>query len=309
MRLFYKTNFDFMKWRKIAISSSATAILIGLVSLIIKGGPEYNIDFLGGTELQIQFQQPKKVQDLRNVLGSINYATAEIKDYGNSKNFLIRFSDTEGIKSTSVKIMTNLRRAFPLDMPELQASNIIGPKVGEELRISAVLAVLVTLVLLLIYIGFRFHFIFGVGAIIALFHDVIMTLGFFSVLNLEISVTVVGAFLTLVGYSLNDTIVVFDRIRENMKIHHREHLSINHIINLSINETLSRTIVTSLTTLIVIVVCLLFGGEVLRDFFLCLFFGIIVGTYSSVFIAAPIVAGWYSKREAKKIESYSVVYN
>lgn len=308
MRLFHKTNFDFMKWRRIAIGGSVVAILVGIVSLILKGGPAYNIDFLGGTEIQIQFQQSKKVEDLRNVLASVNYASAEIKEFGHSKSFLIRFSEVES-KTGSGQIMTSLKQAFPTDEPELQASNVIGPKVGEELRTSAVLAVLVTLVLLLVYIGFRFHFIFGVGAVVALFHDVLMTLGFFSVLNLEISVTVVGAFLTLVGYSLNDTIVIFDRIRENMKVHRREMLSISQVINLSINETLSRTVVTGVTTLIVIIVCLLFGGEVLRDFFLCLFFGILVGTYSSVFIAAPVVAGWFSKKGAKKVESHSVVYN
>lgn len=306
MRLFYNTNFDFMGWRKIAIAISVMMIFIGLASLFIKGGPAYSVDFLGGTELQIQFLQPRDPQDIRGVMASLNYGDAEIKEYGNPRDFLIRFRESKIEAVNTENIMAALNQAFPADPPQLLATNIVGPKIGQELRDSAIWAVMVSLVLLLVYIGFRFDFIFGVGAVIALFHDVIITLGFLSVLNREISIAVVAAFLTLVGYSLNDTIVVFDRIRENLKKRQREHLPIEQIVNMSINETLSRTIVTGVTTLIVIIVCLFFGGEVLRDFFLCLLFGILVGTYSSIFIASPVVVDWYSTRRKHK-EKHAII--
>jgi preprotein translocase subunit SecF len=306
MEFFRDTHFDFMSRRKIAIAISLAAILAGMVSLVIKGGPAYNIDFLGGTEVQVQFRQPKETQALREVLASINLAGAEIKQFGNNRDFVIREEEEEIATQISDRVMTALKQAFPEDPPELFAVNRVGPKIGKELRESAVWAVLISLVLLLLYISVRFEFVFAVGAVIALFHDVMITLGVFSILNLEISLTVVAAFLTLVGYSLNDTIVVFDRIRENLKVHRRESLPIEHLINLSINETLSRTIITGVTSLLVVIVFLFFGGEVLHDFFFCLLFGILIGTYSSVFIAAPIVVGWYKRHQTAKIKRQPV---
>lgn len=300
MEFFRKSNIDFVSKGKIAIFLSLLAILGGIVSLIMKGGPAYNIDFLGGVELQIQFQQPRNTQALRDFMSSLNYSKAEIKQFGGPHNFIVRFQESEAQKLGSDEILSNLKQAFPDDNPQLLSVSRIGPKIGAELRESAVWAVLLSLALILLYISFRFQFIFAVGAVIALVHDVLMTLGFCSVLNIEISLGVLAAFLTLVGYSLNDTIVVFDRIRENLVVHRRQALTMSHIVNLSINETLSRTILTGCTTLMVIIVALVFGGEVLRDFFLCLFFGILVGTYSSIFIAAPVLVTWYSKHGVEK---------
>jgi preprotein translocase subunit SecF len=300
MEFFHKTNFDFMAWRRVAISLSVTAILIGIVSMFLKGGPAYNIDFLGGSELQVRFQQPKTPEALRGAVAATDFRDVEIKQFGDPHHYVIRFQQQPDSQPGSEQVMTALKSAFPDNPPELLALSTIGPKVGHELQESAVWAVLFSLGLILIYISIRFEFIFAVGAVIALFHDVLITLGIFSILNREIGLTVLGAFLTLVGYSLNDTIVVFDRIRENLKVRRREAQTINQIINLSINDTLSRTILTGTTTLMVIVVSLAFGGEALRDFFLCLFIGIIVGTYSSVFIAAPVISGWYSKGRSVK---------
>jgi len=195
-----------------------------------------------------------------------------------------------------------LHKAFPDNALTLRSVESVGPKIGQELRSAAFWAIAVSLALLLLYISIRFEFIFAVGAVVALFHDVLITLGFFSLLNLEISLAVIAAFLTLVGYSLNDTIVVFDRIRENTKLHRRENLDIKRIINLSINQTISRTILTSLTTFIVVVVLYIFGGEVIHNFAFCMVLGIIVGTYSSVYIAAPLVVEWYEKHKVEQVK-------
>lgn len=304
MEFFHKPNFDFMSFRKIAITGSIAIICVGLISLFIKGGPAFNIDFLGGTELLVRFEKPTSSQEVRQGLATINLAEAEIKNIGKSTEYIIRFRSVQSEDVISPEnLIPKLSKAFPKDMPEVLSVNSVGPKVGHELQASAVWAVLVSLGLLLIYISFRFEFVFAVGAVIALFHDVLITLGIFSIFNREISLVVIGAFLTLVGYSLNDTIVVFDRIREKLHAKHRKDVSITQIINFSINETLNRTTLTSLTTLIVVLVSLIFGGEILRDFFLCLAVGIFVGTYSSVFIAAPIIVQWHSSVRKPRIKS------
>ena len=308
MHFFLKSNFDFMAWRKVAIAISLVAILVGLISLVVKGGPDYNIDFLGGSEIEVRFPQPKTTLEVRNALNAINLGDAEIKELGDPHLYIIRFLLPENIVKNpnapnSDAVMAAFAQAFPNEVTELLANSTIGPKIGQELRLSAVWAILVSLGLIFVYITYRFQSIFAVGAVVALFHDVLITLGFFSLMNREISLAVIGAFLTLVGYSLNDTIVVFDRIRENLKVHRREMLSIDQVINRSINDTLSRTILTGVTTLMVVIVCLLIGGEVLRDFFLCLLIGILVGTYSSIFIAAPVVAKWYQKSRTSHTHS------
>ena len=294
MRLLQNKHVDFMRWRGVAIAASLVVILAGVLSLVLKGGPAYGIDFRGGLELHLRFDGVHDPDAVRSALATVGYAAAEIKQYGRPEEILVRIGQDRGGAESTRTMLTALEAAFPGDPPELLASNTIGAKIGQELRESALSAILFTLGLLLVYIGIRFDFRFGVGAIVALFHDVLITLGVFSLLDREISIAVLAAFLTLVGYSLNDTIVVFDRIRENLRKRHRAVVPIEQIINASINETLSRTIITGLTTLIVVVVCLLFGGEVLRDFFLCLLIGILVGTYSSIFIAAPVITLWKS---------------
>jgi len=195
--------------------------------------------------------------------------------------------------------MKALRDAFPQNQPQERMVESVGPKIGKELRSAAIWATLISLVLILIYVSFRFEFIFAVGAVVALFHDVMVTLSFFSLLNMEVNLTVVAAFLTIVGYSLNDTIVVMDRIRENRRIHRDG--GIEKLINLSVNQTLGRTIITSLTVFIVVLILLFFGGDVIYNFSFAMTVGVISGVYSTVYIAAPIVVEWYKKAEVQKI--------
>ena len=292
-----------MKYRRLAFAGSGLAILAGIISLLIKGGPAYNIDFTGGTEMEIRFHNDKNVAELRTIVTALQLGSPEIKSAGSQQVFYIRFQE-EGA-DINTQVMKALKNAYPDDQPEVLQTNLVGPRVGAELRESAIYAILVTLALLLVYIGIRFDLVFGVGAVLALFHDVLITLGIFSLFNIEMSLAVVAAFLTLIGYSLNDTIVVFDRIRENLKSHQKRQAPIEDVINTSINETLSRTVITGMTTLMVVVVYLIYGGDVLRDFFICLFVGTVVGTYSSIFIASPVVADWYIHRRRSKGQTVS----
>ena len=301
MQLFHETHIDFLSIRKTALVVSSALMLVGLVSLLLKGGPQYGIDFLGGTEIHVQFKNEQKTADLREAMSAIGYGHAEIKQFGGARDYLIRVQQQQ-VEGTQVSdsVIEALRKAFPQDPPEVRSAESVGPKIGQELRAKAVWAVVISLGMILVYISIRFEVIFAVGAVIALFYNVLMTLGIFSLLNLEISLAVVAAFLTLVGYSINDTIVVFDRIRENLKIHRRENLGIERIINLSLNQTLSRTILTGLMTLLVVVILYLFGGEVIHNFAFCMLIGILIGTFSSVYIAAPLVVEWYKKHEVQK---------
>lgn len=301
-QFFRETNIDFMKNRKTAILVSAGLILIGVLSLLFKGGPLYGIDFLGGTEIHVQFMQDQSAGNVRSAMSALGYDKAEIKQFGGNRDYLIRVQELDTDALLSDKIVAGLKAAFTSNPLEMRSVESVGPKIGQELRDAAIWATLIALALILIYISFRFEFIFAVGAVVALFHDVLITLGFFSLLNLEISLAVVAAFLTLVGYSLNDTIVVFYRIREVLKTHRRESWPIEKVINTSINQTLSRTILTSGTTFIVVVVLYFFGGDVIHNFAFCMLVGIIVGTYSSIFIAAPLVVEWYKKHQIEKIK-------
>ncbi|NOZ57841.1 MAG: protein translocase subunit SecF [Calditrichaeota bacterium] len=299
MQFFKEPNINFVGSRKIAYFISGTLILVGLISLILHGGPKYSIDFLGGTAIQLRFEKPVQVGEVRAAMAELGLANAEIKHFGASNEVLIRVLTKQGAgEDVTKKIVEQLKKKLPDNPVEVRRIERVGPKIGSELRRAAIYAVFFSLGLLLIYISWRFEFKFAVGAIVALFHDVMITLGIFSILGQEISLAVVAAFLTLVGYSLNDTIVVYDRIRENLKIFRRE--SYETIINKSINQTLSRTIITSLTTFTVVLVLFLIGGEVIRGFTLALLIGVIVGTYSSIYVASPIVIEWQHWQERRK---------
>ncbi len=292
------TNFNFLRMRKIASYISGFVILIGLISLIINKGPNFGIDFVGGTIIQLQFQKDIDVGTIRNSLSSVNLGNSEIKMFGNTREILIKAEIQRGGENTAVLIQDVLSRDF-LDNPyEIRRVEEVGPKIGRELVKGAILSVIFAFLLMGIYISWRFELKFAIGAVAALIHDVFVTVGIFSLLNVEFSLPVVAAILTLVGYSLNDTIVVFDRIRENLKLLRREKNEV--IINKSINEVLSRTIITSLTTLFVIVIIFIFGGEVIHNFAFALLIGIITGTYSSIYVASPIVAAWKEKAELMK---------
>lgn len=295
MQFFQNTKIDFVGKRKVGYIISAALIVISLVSLVIHGGPSLGIDFTGGTTLDLAFENDITASDLREALSDVGFGDAEIKQIGlaSANDFIIRVERMEeGTEAGSV-IETELVKDFPNNPYDIRSVLEVGPKIGGELGRAAVLAVLISLLGILIYISWRFEFKFAAGAVIALFHDVVITLGIFSLLNLEISLAVVAAFLTIVGYSLNDTIVVFDRVRENLKVLRRE--SFPSIVNISLNQTLSRTVITSFTTLVVVLVLFLFGGAVIHNFSFALIVGVVIGTYSSLFVASPIVLEWTNK--------------
>jgi preprotein translocase subunit SecF len=295
MQFFKDAKYEIVSKRKIGYVVSSILILASIISLIIHGGPKYNIDFTGGTLLHLKFEKGVPVEDLRSELKELGYGDAEIKHFGADNEVSIRLGITSELDSTTTIIKDKISKAMP-DNPFIERRNeSVGPKIGKELIFDALMAILWSMVLILFYIMWRFEFKFSIGAIIALFHDVTITLGVFSILEIEISAPIIAAVLTIVGYSLNDTIVVYDRIRENLKTASKNIKDISGIVNSSINETLSRTIVTSMTTLIVVVILFFFGGEVLKTFALALIIGIVVGTYSSIFVASPIVIDWKSK--------------
>jgi len=295
MQLLQNTKIDFIGKRKIGYIISGFLIVVGLVSLVVHGGPALGIDFTGGTSLDLKFQNDVTASELRASLSDIGFGNAEIKQIGldQANEFLIRVEQMEEGTEAASMIEDELHKDFSDNQYEIRSVLEVGPKIGGELARAAVLAILISMLGILIYISWRFEFKFAAGAVAALFHDVIITLGIFSLLNLEISLAVVAAFLTIVGYSLNDTIVVFDRIRENLKLLRRD--TFTDIVNISLNQTLSRTVITSFTTLIVVAVLYLFGGEVIHNFSFALIVGIVIGTYSSLFVASPIVLEWQTR--------------
>ncbi len=292
-------DIDFVGKRRYAFALSALLIIAGIVSLILHGGPNYGIDFAGGTLLQVKFQKGVKIEELREVVRRLGLGEVLIQTFGSKDEFLIRLERSSGeLKGLSSMIKEGLRKAFGEGSFEIRRVEMVGPKVGKDLRQKGIKAIIFALIGILIYVSWRFEFRFAVGAVVALAHDVMITLGVFSLLDKEISLPVLAAFLTIVGYSLNDTIVVYDRIRENMRKRGNEPFS--RVINRSINETLSRTILTSLTTLIVVVVLFVLGGGVIHNFALALLVGIIVGTYSSIYVASPVVLHWQKKGDRGK---------
>ncbi len=300
MRIVRETHINFMSQRKVASLLSAIIILSGLVSLLINGGPKLSIDFKGGTIVSVQYNEDMDITAVRETLSTIDidgqvfdFSNEEVKYFGSNSAISVRVPHIESSPSNfGQKIADHLYNSFVDKVPEdktlfLLNKGSVGPKIGAELSGKALMAIISALGLILLYISIRFEFRFALGAIAALSHDVFVTLGLFSLLGYEISLPIIAAFLTIVGYSLNDTIVIFDRIRENIKTLKRENYV--KIINQSINESLSRTIVTSLTTFFVVLILWLFGGEVIHNFALAMIIGVIVGTYSSIYIASPIV--------------------
>lgn len=294
------TRFDFMGKRKITGIVSSVAILISIVSILAHGGPRLGIDFQGGTLVQILFDRDVRLDEVRDALSAAGIESAEIQniagEYGTNREILIRMQhDPSKDPFGSVKAAV-LERMPDLEM-DLRRQETVGPKIGKELRGKAVWAVLWALVGIMLYVSWRYEFRFAVGAVLALFHDIVIVLGVFSILNKEISLVIIASFLTIGGYSINDTIVVFDRIREQMRTYRREKLPV--VFNMSVNQVLSRTVITSLTSLFVVLSLFVLGGEVLHDFAFAILIGIIVGTYSSVFVASASVlefAAFTSKR-------------
>jgi len=379
MQLFHNLNIDFMGKRKFFYVLSASFFLLGLLNIVFRG-LQFGIDFKGGTEIVVKFDEPIKIAQLRENLNATGLGEVEIKTFGDNTGALIRtelqelpanlfpkireriehdinssfpsvagnfqsdkttksltytFSNsdtasaiaqklfldgfqsgkvTEEATNTQVVVQVGISDWIKESLKNKAQGNAfqiireerVGPKVGNELKVDTIIAVVLSLIVILIYLAFRYKFIFALGAVLALFHDVLITLGLYAVLyniipglNLEVSLTVVAAFLTLIGYSINDTVIVFDRVRETLKIHKTE--SLESLINLAINKTMSRTVLTGGTTLLSIFILLILGGEVLRAFAFTMFFGIIIGTYSSVFIASAFVLD-YAMKYHKKVE-------
>ena len=286
---------------KVAVFVSAVLILAGIGSMITKGGPKLSIDFKGGTLVAVNYTEAMDINVVRSSLSSVvidgqsfDFSQAEIKHFGDESNIAVRLPSMENEpEKFSRNFVNKMAEAFPESVPENRTEFIlsmekVGPKIGAELSGDAVMAIFSALALILLYISVRFEWKYAVGAIAALTHDVLVTLGFFSILDYEVSLAVIAAFLTIVGYSLNDTIVIFDRVRENIKT--MKKVALDEIINKSINQSLNRTIITSLTTFFVVLVLFLAGGEVIHTFAFAMIVGVLVGTYSSIFIASPIVA-------------------
>ncbi|MDP7565895.1 MAG: protein translocase subunit SecF [Candidatus Marinimicrobia bacterium] len=300
MKIIKETNINFMGQRKLTTIFSAFVILVGVISLVVNGGPKLSIDFKGGTLVSVQYTEAMDVTAVRAAMGDVNidgqsfdFSREEIKHFGGENSVSVRVPHMDDSpENFAQKIADHLYDSFPGQVPEGKTNFIlgkgsVGPKIGAELSGKAVMAIISALGLILLYISIRFEFRFALGAIAALAHDVLITLGVFSLLGFEISLPIIAAFLTIVGYSLNDTIVIFDRIRENVKINKRE--AYHTVVNQSINNSLSRTIITSLTTFFVVLVLWLFGGEVIHNFAFAMIIGVIVGTYSSIYVASPIV--------------------
>lgn len=287
MRLFAKANYNFLEQRRKAYVVSAVLIVLGVLSIALHAGLNYGVDFTGGTLFQVRFENDVEASEVRSALGAAGLTNLQVQDFGGASEFLIRMAEflEGGDRELAQQVDQVLDDRFGSDSYTVVRTEAVGPRVGEELRQRAVGAVLIAFVLTLIYLGFRFEWRFGLAAIIATVHDILIAFGVISIFNIEISLPTVAAILTIIGYSLNDTIVIFDRIRENLKKHRR--LQYVEILNLSINETLPRTVMTSGTTFVVLLALAVFGGAVIREFTIVLITGVIIGTYSSIFVASP----------------------
>jgi preprotein translocase subunit SecF len=290
MQLFRSgTHFDFIGKRKFTIWISAIAIFLSLGSILYHDGLRYGVDFAGGLLVQVKFAKPADISEVRSTLDATGYKDANVQKFGGENEFLVRVEkSSEDLEAVSKSMQASLQERFKDKGLEIRRVEVVGPRVGKDLKTKAMWAVGLAFLGILIYVAFRFHeFGYGLGGIVALFHDVLVTFGAVSVFNIEFSLNVLAVILTIIGFSINDTIVIFDRVRENIKKMRREKLIT--IFNVSINETLERTILTTGTVMMVVLILFFFGGEVIHDFTITLLVGLITGTYSTVYIASPVV--------------------
>jgi preprotein translocase subunit SecF len=292
--LFPKTHFDFVGWRWKCIIGSCVIIIAGLITMGVRG-VNWSIDFRGGLDMQVRFDQPVSVHDVRGALTGMDVGEVKtITALGQREEILVRIKAADNPSQQQAEVAQRLASKFPGNNAEIRHVDVVGPKVGRELRNQAIISALVAFALLLVYISWRFELSFAVGGIVALVHDTLVTLAFLAFFNYEFSLSVLAAILTLIGFSLNDTVVVYDRIRENLK--KLRNMKLAEIMNLSINETLSRTVITSLTVFLTVLVVYIFGGPVLKGFSFAMLVGVVTGTYSSIYIAAPVVLEWAERR-------------
>ena len=301
LELLKKTNIDFIGKKYITLLVTGTLTIIGIIAIIqiASGRANMGIDFAGGTEIQLRFEKPVNLQSVRTALETGGIKGFELQDIPAENKVLIKTKQSEGdLTKIADSITSTLSQKIPDNKYVVDSTTAIGPKVGTKLRNDAVKAIIMATIGILIYVALRFKFQFGVGATIATFHDVLAVLGIFYIMGKEINLIVVSGLLTIAGYSLTDTVVVYDRIRENLKIQFKEPLP--NVINNSINEVLSRTIITSLTVFMAAVALFFLGGEVIHDFAFAILLGVIVGTYSSIFVASPILLLWKKNRPFDK---------
>jgi preprotein translocase SecF subunit len=293
------TNFPFMKYRRFAYMFSGAWVLATIIWLVAHGGPRYSVDFTGGTLLQIRTSQAVQPDQVRHAVDAAGYRGSELQQVvGDEHNeFMIRLQASSG-QDPFPAIQKAIQEQIPGTNVELRRTESVGPKVGNELRQKAIWAVLGSLGGILIYVGIRYEFKFAFGAVVAIFHDVIVTLGVLCFAGREVSLTVIAALLTIAGYSINDTIVVFDRIRERGKALRKEKHS--RVMDIAVNETLSRTVITALTVFFTAVALLVWGGEVLRDFSLAMVVGVVFGTYSSVYVASGLALDTWIRLDRRK---------
>lgn len=289
-------NFDFFSLKLIAAIFSGILILFSLF-LAAKKNLNFGIDFIGGVMIDAKFSSIPNLNDLRFQLDQIDIGNFEIQEFGTPDNILIKLEKQKGEDEKQIEVIKKVKQVLPSDV-DYRRIEFVGPKVGDELKAMGIKAILFSLFAMFIYIWFRFSgWEFGIGALVALIHDVLTTIGFFAVSQIEFNLSSIAAILTIAGYSINDTVVVFDRIREN--INKTENLSFKDLLNKSINQTLSRTLMTSITTLIALLALFILGGEVIKGFILAMIWGVLIGTYSSIFIASPLIATLGFKLEKK----------
>ncbi len=292
------TNINFVGHKKLALTFSWILIMIGIFSVVSKGGLNFGLDFAGGSLVQVKMSKVTTAADMRETLAPLELKGMTIQQVGDlSDEFLIKAQESSSkTESLANNVQQSLEGRYGAGTVDIRRAEMVGPQVGKDLRYKGMMAIVYSIIGMLIYITFRFEFRFGVGVVIALIHDVLITLAFFSVFNKEIDLTVVAAFLTIVGYSVNDSVIICDRIRENMARHVGNKL--DWIINRSLNDTLSRTIMTSGITLLSVLALYIFGGDVIRNFALAMIIGIVVGTHSSIFVAAPVILFFDKEKDA-----------
>lgn len=297
LRIFHGTNYDFIRPWRIAVGLTIAFIAIGLVYLGIHGINK-SIEFTGGTLMQLEFTQPPDVGQIRATVDAAGFPHSEIQQFGSPREFTVRAAGHDAAAGTAVEntarqIQTALEQKFGASSMRVVRSEIVGARVGEELTRNAIIAILLSLVITMIYLAIRFEWRFGVAAVIATVHDLLSTLAFLAIMRLEVSLTVIAALLTVIGYSLNDTIIIFDRVREDLKKNRTD--SLYTVLNKSINETLPRSVLTHVTVAAATLSLLLFAGEVIRPFSWIMLFGIVTGTFSSIYIAGPVLL-WIERR-------------
>jgi preprotein translocase subunit SecF len=293
LEILRKTNINFMGKRRFSFLFSGIMVVLGIVAIvqISRGSANLGIDFAGGTAVQLKFDQSIRIDEARKVLESNGLSNAELQEFGQDNKLLIRLKTSTTIEEKIAdRVVAVFTKEFPANRFVVDSSTEIGPAIGQKLQQDALIAILISFAGIILYVAARFELRFGIAAALATFHDVLAVLGAFYILDKEITLLVVTALLTLAGYSMTDTVVVFDRIRENLRMRRRE--SEETIINNAVNQVLSRTIVTSLTVILVVIPLTVAGGEVLHDFSLALLWGVIFGTYSSVFVASPLLLLW-----------------